>query len=172
MWEDYESYYVREDALKILKRSVTKVATECNIETRVLGGLLKFTPIGVYDKVLLELEQPSYGYETVIYKHRDSALTSEHKGKSVSKKWVIGFLKHNSIDAKRLIDEKKHNDSKSENAKKDNTQTPKSHLATAQIKEETNYGYSEGKSICRACNGDGGSAGQCYRCSGSGSGWA
>lgn len=48
MWEDYESYYVREDALKILKRSVTKVATECNIETRVLGGLLKFTPIGVY----------------------------------------------------------------------------------------------------------------------------
>jgi len=48
MWEDYESYYVREDALKILKRSVTKVAAECNIETRVLGGLLKFTPIGVY----------------------------------------------------------------------------------------------------------------------------
>jgi hypothetical protein len=164
MWEDY----VIEDALKKLKSSVTKAAEECNIEIRVLGGLLKFTPIGVYDKVLLELEQPNFGPSTVIYKHKTSALTSEHKGKAVSEKWVIGFLKHNALEAKRLIDEKKQSGSKSEKSNNDNAQMPRRHPASLQKKEEFNYGYNAEKTICPVCNGDGGAAGQCYKCGGSG----
>lgn len=32
------------------------------------------------------------------------------------------------------------------------------------------FGWSEGKGLCPVCNGDGGAAGQCYKCGGSG--WA
>jgi hypothetical protein len=36
--------------------------------------------------------------------------------------------------------------------------------------ESADYGWSDGKGICPICLGDGGAAGQCYKCGGSG--WA
>ena len=60
MWKDFESYYVREDLLAKLKSEIDDEAKRCSIEVRLLGGLLKFTPLGVYTKVILELEQPNF----------------------------------------------------------------------------------------------------------------
>ena len=94
MWENNDGYFVREDILKKLKNAVEEKAKECNIEIRLLGGLLKFTPTNVYNEVFLELEQPDFKNVSVIYKHGSSQLTSDHKGKAVSEKWVVGFLQH------------------------------------------------------------------------------
>jgi hypothetical protein len=170
MWEDFDSSYLREDSLEKLKSSVATLARECNIELRILGGLLKFTPIGVYRNVLLELEQPNFENTTVIYKHRNSTLTSEYKGKAVSEKWVINFLKHNALEAKHLIEQMKQNENNSKKPKM-NIELPKQHIFPQRTnKENKKYGYSEKKTICYVCNGDGGAAGQCYKCGGSG--WA
>ncbi len=168
MWEDYESYYVREDALAKLKHEIEDEAKRCSIEVRLLGGLLKFTPLGVYTKVLLELEQPNFKNYPVIYKHRNGQLTSEHKGKAVSTKWVVGFLKHHSSEAQDLI-----TNVAIKNAQKTERDTVKSTPVVSSLSEnkpEQTYGYSANKGICPVCNGDGGAAGQCYKCGGSG--WA
>ncbi|MDM1696671.1 hypothetical protein HX099_08375 [Thiopseudomonas alkaliphila] len=172
MWEDYESYYVREDALAKLKHEIEDEAGRCSIEVRLLGGLLKFTPLGVYTKVLLELEQPNFKNYPVIYKHRNGQLTSEHKGKAVSTKWVVGFLKHHSSEAQDLI--KQHETNVAiKNAQETERDTVKSTHVVSSLSEnkpEQTYGYSANKGICPVCNGDGGAAGQCYKCGGSG--WA
>lgn len=172
MWEDYESYYVREDALAKLKHEIEDEAKRCSIEVRLLGGLLKFTPLGVYTKVLLELEQPNFKNYPVIYKHRNGQLTSEHKGKAVSTKWVVGFLKHHSSEAQDLI--KQHEtDVAIKNAQETERDAVKSIPVVSSSsgnKPEQTYGYSANKGICPVCNGDGGAAGQCYKCGGSG--WA
>ena len=172
MWEDYESYYVREDALAKLKNEIEGEAKRCSIEVRLLGGLLKFTPLGVYTKVLLELEQPNFKNYPVIYKHRNGQLTSEHKGKAVSTQWVVGFLKHHSSEAQDII--KQHEtDVAIKNTQETERDTVKNIpvvSSSSENKSEQTYGYSANKGICPVCNGDGGAAGQCYKCGGSG--WA
>lgn len=172
MWEDFESYYVMEDALAKLKSEVENEAKQCSIEVRLLGGLLKFTPLGVYTKVLLELEQPNFNNYPVIYKHRNYQLTSEHKGKAVSKKWVTGFLKHHSSLAQDLIRQHER-DLATKNTQTTERVPNRSKPTVSRSKEkelEQTYGYSAGKGICPVCNGDGGAAGNCYKCGGSG--WA
>lgn len=172
MWDVYESNYVREDVLAKLKREIENEAKKCSIEVRLLGGLLKLTPLGLYTKVLLELMQPDFKNYLVIYKHRNSQLTSEHKGKAVSTKWVLGFLKHHSSEAQDLI--KQHETSVAlKNAQENDRDTVQSIAvvsSSSEKKAEQTYGYSANKGICPVCNGDGGAAGQCYKCGGSG--WA
>lgn len=172
MWEDYESGYVREDALAKLKHEVEDEAKRCSIEVRLLGGLLKFTPLGIYTNVLLELEQTNFNKYPVIYKHRSGPLTLKHKGKAVSTKWVVGFLKYHSSEAHDLI--KQHEiDGNTKKTEKTEIAPEKSRLAVSDyqvIKHDKTYGYSRNKGICPVCNGDGGAAGQCYKCGGSG--WA
>ena len=172
MWKDFESYYVREDLLAKLKSEIDDEAKRCSIEVRLLGGLLKFTPLGVYTKVILELEQPNFKNYLVIYNHRNFKLTSEHKGKAVSIKWIVGFLKHHSSEAQNLI-KQNEKDVAIKNIKKIEIDPIISRPVISSSKDEKleqTYGYSANKCICPVCNGDGGAAGQCYKCGGSG--WA
>jgi hypothetical protein len=149
MWENNDSYFVREDALKKLKNAVEEKAKKYNIEIRLLGGLLKFTPTGVYNNVFLELEQPDLENVSVIYKHKNSQLTSDHKGKAVSEKWVVGFLQYHANEAEQLIQKKKKSDELERQSKtEEKPQTSKPHPIVKQPKEEVSYGYSAGKSIC------------------------
>ena len=103
MWENQEVSWVREDALAKLKSEIEDVALEFCFEIRLIGGLLKFTPFGVYSKVFLELEQPDFKNYSVIYTHRTRELTSNYKGEPVSTKWVVGFLEANTTAAKELV---------------------------------------------------------------------
>ena len=154
---------MREDALKNLKDAIEVDAMNCGFEILLLDGLLKFKPTGeynsAYNRVWLELEQPDISNHTTIYKHRNSSLTSAFKGKPVSKKWVVNFLKHNANEVKRL-----------KSLESEQNKHPKTSTLTRKTREEEKYGYSSGKSICSNCNGDGGAKGQCYKCDGSG--WA
>ena len=172
MWVDYESGYVRDDVLAKLKHEIEDKAKRCSIEVRLLGGLLKFTPLGVYTNVLLELEQPNFNKYPVIYKHRSGQLTSKHKGKAVSTKWVVGFLKYHSSEAHDLI--KQHEiDGATKNTQKIEIDPEKGMPSVngyQGYEPDKTYGYSDSKGICSVCNGDGGAAGQCYKCGGSG--WA
>lgn len=172
MWEGYESGYVREDALAELKYEVEDEAKRCSIEVRLLGGLLKFTPLGIYTNVLLELEQPNFNKYPVIYKHRSCQLTLKHKGKAVSTKWVVGFLKYHSSEVHELIEQHEIDGTtkkteKTEIVPEQNRLTVSGHQV---IKHDKTYGYSRDKGICPVCDGDGGAAGHCYKCGGSG--WA
>ena len=100
-----------------LKRLMTEIKVEadkCGFDIRLIGELLKFTPKKVYTHLMLELEevnkevytqldeQPSFQNYIVIYQHRNSELTTKYKGKTVSKKWVLGFLQTHAIEAKKI----------------------------------------------------------------------
>lgn len=103
MRNEKNNFYVRTDVLTDLKNSIEEKAKACSIEVRLLGGLLKFTPIGVYTKILLELEQRGFKNVPIIYRHRTPELTSMYKGKAVTDLWVIGFLEYNSKEANEHI---------------------------------------------------------------------
>lgn len=171
MTEEYESYFERVDSLISLKNAIGKEAEKLGFEIRLLGGLLKFTPTGLYSKVYLELEQSGFTEKISIYKHRNHELTKAHKGKKITKKWVISFLQHNSSEAKRQILEKEANEKDFEK-EDDNKIRRAKPLLVSQKETEKNaeFGYSSGKSLCPVCHGDGGARGECYKCSGSG--WA
>ncbi len=160
-----------DDELTKLKDKIESEAKRCSIEVRLLGRLLKFTPLGVFTKVLLELEQSNSNKSLLIYKHRNRQLTSEHKGKAVSIKWIIAFLNYHSSEAKDLIKKHEEVDAKNANKPEKDPEVSKHVIRNpaATIPLQT-FGYSANKEICRVCNGDGGAAGQCYKCGGSG--WA
>lgn len=118
MFEERGGYYVSTDVLERLKAEVEDRAQTCSMEVRLIGGLLKFTPAGVYTRVLLELEQPASANYAVIYRHRTAKLTSKNKGKAVSARWVLGFLEHNSSEAKEAIAQKQAEDAQKQEAMK------------------------------------------------------
>ena len=93
-------------ALSNLKAILEIKAQSCGFEIRLIGGLLKFTPKGVYSKVFLELEQPEFRPYAVIYNHRTHELTQMHKGKRVTKDWISRFLEYNSKEANDEIEKK------------------------------------------------------------------
>lgn len=63
------------------------------------GRLLKLSPIGVPSRPLLEIEM-SNGLR--LYKHKDSALTRQYKGRSITPKWVLGFIEANAEIAQHI----------------------------------------------------------------------
>lgn len=116
--DDDDFDYVRTEPLERLKTEIETVANDCFIEVRLIGGLLKFTPIGVYTKLLLVLEKKSpFDNAVVIHSHRNYKLTTEHKGKAVSTSWVLGFLKHNASEAKEVVRSEKRRQQEVEKAK-------------------------------------------------------
>ncbi len=94
--------------LKNLLVDIQTKAEECNFRVKYIGGLLKFTSMGLDGRVMLELEQPEYLGCIVIYTHRDILLTMSYKGRIVSLEWVEDFLDANSnseLNAERRIQE-------------------------------------------------------------------
>jgi hypothetical protein len=107
---------LRKDLLKKLKAEIEDRASECSIEVRLSGGRLKFTPRGVYRRVLLELELRAFQDAVVIYRHRTSELTYKYKGKAVSTPWVLSFLEQYSSEAKEAIEQHQSEESQQQEA--------------------------------------------------------
>jgi hypothetical protein len=113
---------LREDLLKKLKAEIEDRASECSIEVRLCGGLLKFTPRGVCRRVLLELEQRAFEEfqdAVVINSHGTSELTSKYKGKAVSTLWVLSFLEQYSSEAKEAIEQHQSEESQQQEAERE-----------------------------------------------------
>jgi hypothetical protein len=144
MWEGYKDDHFDVSALIRLQSEIEKLAKACSIEVRLVGGLLKFTPIGVYTKVLLELEQPNFKSFPVIYQHRTPELTSLYKGKAVSRRWVAGFLKHNASEARKFVSEQQMEIAKRQNEEKD---TQRKMAETSRTRPK--------RVRCKACGGEG-----------------
>lgn len=119
MREGYEDDYLRVNELSDLQSKIAQQADACSIEVRLVGGLLKFTPVGIYTKILLELEQPNFKSCPVIYRHRTYELTSLHKGRFVTDRWVAGFLEHNASEARRCVAERQAETSKKQDEEHD-----------------------------------------------------
>lgn len=142
MFRNNDTNYIKTDALERLKTEIEGVSTECFIEVRLIGGLLKFTPRGVYTKLLLVLEQPDFQDAVVINLHRTSKLTSEHKGKAVSTSWVLGFLEHNSSEAKEAVRSEETHQQEAEKAK-------------AELERASRILPRPPRVKCKVCNGQG-----------------
>lgn len=142
MLKDNDSDNFRTDALDRLKVEVEDTANKCSIEIRLVGGLLKFTPRGVYTRVLLVLEQASFRDVVVINLHRTSKLTSEHKGKIISANWVLGFLEQNSSEAKEAIRKEESRQQEAEKFKADLARARPIRSRSSRLK-------------CKECNGAG-----------------
>jgi hypothetical protein len=74
------------------------------IETRLVADLLKFNPIGVRTRILLELGEYRDG-NVYIYRHRDPELTERFRKRHVSEAWVRGFIDHNQALARQVTAE-------------------------------------------------------------------
>jgi|JI10StandDraft_1071094.scaffolds.fasta_scaffold87644_5 hypothetical protein len=107
------------DALYRLLRQIGSVASQHGMSAYIVGSakwvpashdhvgyfddgrLLKLSPIGVPSRPLLEIELND-GLR--LYKHIDSELTRRYKGRSITTKWVIGFIEANAENAQHISD--------------------------------------------------------------------
>jgi len=152
--QDFTNY--RTDQLQRLQSEIRGLAKECLFEVRLEEGILYFSvrsvegcPLAHVDRVCLELKlESSYPHYVVIYKHRNSELTSLHKGKRVSTSWVAGFLKHNASSAKQLIDREIL--AKQNLARQNLAKQTQQNLAKQKPKKR-----SVRRVKCDACNGEG-----------------
>ena len=157
----------RTDQLQRLQSEIQDLAKECLVgvvlvdadwdersleaqQSYKLDGirrLLKFYPIGTMGKVFLKLAQPAFSDYVVIYSHRNSELTSLHKGKRVSTSWVAGFLKHNASFVKQLIIREKSLGL--------DAQALEQNLAKQNLAKQKPKKRSVRRVKCDACNGEG-----------------
>lgn len=63
------------------------------------GRLLKLSPAGIPSRLLLEVELRN-GLR--LYRHRDTELTNQYKGRRITPKWVLDFIIANSELARQL----------------------------------------------------------------------
>ena len=139
-----EGGHLAVDELVKIQTEIEEQAKACSIEARLVGGLLKFTPIGNYTKVFLELEQPSFQSRPVIYRHRTPELTSEYKGKAVSSRWVFGFLEHHAAEARKSVSKQQVQIAQRQNDRKG--------LTIPMV--DTNW-TAPRRLACKACGGEG-----------------
>jgi hypothetical protein len=105
------------DALDTLFGQIVAVAAQHDMDATIVGGrrwvpstaeeagyfddgrLLKLHPKGVPSRQLLEIELD----QTLrIYKHRELGLTEQFKGRSVTVRWVLGFIAANAVLARQV----------------------------------------------------------------------
>ncbi len=105
------------DALESLLEQITPVASQHGMDAYIVGSaywvpatydhdaylevgrLLKLSPAGVPSRPLLEIEMID-GLR--LYKHKDSTLTREYKGRSITSKWILGFIAANAEAAQHI----------------------------------------------------------------------
>ena len=158
------------DALDSLLEQIIPVASQHGMDAYIVGSvswvpatydhdgylddgrLLKLSPAGVPSRPLLAIEL-SDGLR--LYKHKDSALTRQYKGRSITPKWVLGFIAAN-IDTARHI----HNDPPAPKSEPEPRPSP-----AAYTQQELDELHQERHEVSCSC---GGTAENCGRCYGSG----
>lgn len=83
------------DILSNLYNDLRNTASEYGFNIELSNKILKIIPKWKNNQPILELMFSKHLNKTIIYKHRNIELTREHKGKPVSKKWVINFIETN-----------------------------------------------------------------------------
>lgn len=142
MRQGFDNIWPGEDALDKLKLNLESKAESYGFELRIIGGLLKFTPISVHTHVFLELEEEQFSGTTRIYKHRNYELTVKWKGRAVSQEWVEKFIQHNSDEARRIT---------SQLQKVDN----KANLSNNRPEQSKKIEHGVARAKCSVCDGDG-----------------